>query len=43
MSGFIDAADRNHRTWLPARVEEYLSDENPVRVIDAFVGELGLA
>jgi transposase len=28
---------------LPERVEEYVSDENPVRVIDAFVGELDLA
>jgi len=28
---------------LPERVEEYVSAENPVRVIDAFVGELDLA
>jgi transposase len=27
---------------LPERVEEYVSEENPVRVIDAFIGELGL-
>jgi hypothetical protein len=43
MSGFIDAADRNQGTLLPERVEEYVSDENSVRVIDAFIGELGLA
>src|ERR1700687_5691794 len=43
MSGFIDEADRNQGTLLPERVEEYVSDENPVRVIDAFVGELDLA
>jgi len=43
MSGFIDEEDRNQGTLLPERVEEYVSDENPVRVIDAFVGELDLA
>ena len=42
MSGFIDEADRNQGTLLPERVEEYVSDENPVRVIDAFIGELDL-
>jgi hypothetical protein len=43
MSGFIDEADRNQGTLLPERVEEYVSEENPVRVIDAFIGELDLA
>jgi transposase len=43
MSGFIDEADRSQGTLLPERVEEYVSEENPVRVIDAFVGELDLA
>jgi len=37
MSRFIDEADRNQGTLLPVRVEEYVSDENPVRVIDAFI------
>src|SRR5882762_718111 len=43
MSGFIDEADRNQGTLLPERVEEYVSEENPVRVIDAFIGELDLS
>jgi transposase len=43
MSGFIDEADRNQGTLLPEGVEEYVSEENPVRVIDAFIGELDLA
>src|SRR5579863_8789682 len=43
MSGFIDEADRSQGTLLPERVEEYVSEENPVRVIDAFVCELDLA
>src|ERR1700680_594572 len=33
----------NQGTLLPERVEEYVSEENPVRVIDAFIGELDLA
>jgi transposase len=28
---------------LPERVEEYVSEENPVRAIEAFIGELDLA
>ena len=43
MSGFIDEADRSQGTLLPERVEEYVSEENPVRVIDAFIGELDVA
>ncbi len=43
MSGFIDEADRKQGTLLPEHVEEYVSDENPVRVIDAFVAELDLS
>ena len=43
MSGFIDEADRSQGILLPERVEEYVSEENPVRVLEAFVGELDLA
>jgi transposase len=43
VSRLIDEADRSQGTLLPAQVDEYASDENPVRVIDAFVGELDLA
>jgi transposase len=42
VSRFIDEADRSQGTLLPAQLEEYVSEENPVRVIDAFVGELDL-
>ena len=42
MSRFIDEADRSEGTLLPAQLEEYVSEENPVRVMDAFVGELDL-
>jgi len=42
VSRFIDEADRSQGTLLPAQLEEYVSEENPVRVMDAFVGELDL-
>jgi transposase len=40
---FIDEANRSQGTLLPETIDEYVSEENPVRVIDAFVGELDLA
>jgi len=43
MSGFIQGADRNQGYLLPERIEEYVSEENPVRVIEAFVEALDLA
>ena len=42
MSGFIDEVD-HQGTLLPERIDEYVSEENPVRVIEAFVEELDLA
>jgi transposase len=43
VSRFIDEADRSQCTLLPETIDEYVSEENPVRVIDAFVGALDLA
>lgn len=43
MSRFIDEADRAQGTLLPGTIEEYVSEENPVRVVDAFVSKLDLA
>jgi len=43
MSGFIQGADRNQGYLLPERIDEYVCEDNPVRVIDAFVEELDLA
>jgi transposase len=42
VSRFIDEGDRSQGTPLPERIDESVSDENPVRVVDAFVGELDL-
>jgi len=43
VSRFIDEGNRSQGTLLPERIDEYVSEENPVRVIDAFVAELDLA
>ena len=43
MSRFIDEADRSQGSLLPETIDEYVSEENPVRVIDAFVGALDIA
>jgi hypothetical protein len=33
MSRFIDEADRSQGTLLPETIDEYVAEENPVRVI----------
>jgi transposase len=43
VSRFIDEANRLQGALLPSAIDEYVSEENPVRVIDAFVGALDLA
>jgi transposase len=39
---FIAGADRHQTQLLPAAVEDYVSAENPVRFLDAFVAKLDL-
>jgi transposase len=43
MSRFIAQADRSQGTLLPESIDEYVTEENPVRVIEAFVEALDLA
>jgi transposase len=43
MGRFIEGADRRQATLLPDTIEDYVGEENPVRVIDAFVDMLDLA
>ena len=40
MSGFIEGACRSQATLFPDRLDEYLTDENEIRVIDAFIDSL---
>ena len=42
MKRFIEGEDRNQITLFPERLEDYVGDDNPVRVVDAFVSELDL-
>jgi transposase len=43
MAGFIEGADRQQAMLLPECLDDYVSEENPVRVIDAFVEMVDLA
>lgn len=43
MRRFIEGEDRCQQALLPASLEDYINEENPVRVIDAFIDELDLA
>ena len=42
MKRFIEGDDRNQITLFPERLEDYVVDDNPVRVVDAFVDQLDL-
>ncbi len=43
MNRFIESEDRLQATLLPDSLEDYVTDDNPVRVIDVFIDELDLA
>jgi transposase len=43
MHRFIDGEDRMQRALLPHSLEDYVDEENPVRVIEVFIDELDLA
>ena len=42
MNRFITGTDRGQGTLFPERLEEWVGEDNPVRVIDVFVDELDL-
>jgi transposase len=43
MHRFIDGEDRMQQTLLPHCLEDYVGEENPVRVIEVFIDELDLS
>src|SRR5208282_1370726 len=43
MRRFINGEDRMQQALLPNSLEDYVSEENPVRVIEVFIDELDLA
>src|SRR5512139_1784261 len=42
MRGFIDGQSRTQSVLLPECLEDYIREDNPVRVIDIFVDQLDL-
>ena len=42
MTRFVEGVDRNQTTLFPESLDEYVSEDNPVRVIDLFVSQLEL-
>jgi transposase len=42
MKRFIEGEDRRQATLLPDSLEDYVTDDNPVRVINVFIDELDL-
>ncbi len=42
MKRFIEGDDRTQSILFPASLDEYVGENNPVRVIDAFVDALDL-
>lgn len=42
MKRFVEGVDREQGTLFPEQLEDYVAEDNPVRVIDVFVDELDL-
>ncbi len=42
MKRFIEGEDRSQFTWLPECLDDYIGEDNPVRIVDVFVDEIDL-
>jgi len=42
MSRFVEGQDRQQVTLLPECLDDFIGEDNPVRVVDALVAELDL-
>ena len=42
MKRYVEGEDRSQATLFPERLDDYIAEDNPVRVIDVFVDELDL-
>lgn len=42
MKQFIEGEDRSQFTWLPECLDDYIGEDNPVRIVDVFVDEIDL-
>ncbi|MGF6722955.1 transposase [Paraburkholderia sp. GAS41] len=43
MGRFVEGADRNQTVLLPECLDDFIAEDNPIRIVDAFVEELDLA
>ena len=43
MSGFIEGDDRYQATLFPERLDDYVGEDDPVRVIDVFIDDLDIS
>jgi len=43
MSGFIEGENRNQATLFPERLDDYVGEDHPVRVIDVFIDDLDIS
>jgi len=43
MSGFIEGDDRYQATLFPERLDDYVSEDDPVRVVDVFIDDLDVS
>ncbi len=43
MSRYVEGQDRQQVTLLPECLDDFIAEDNPIRVVDAFVGELNLS
>jgi transposase len=43
MRRFVEGVDRGQSTLFPESLDDWIGEDNPVRVIDVFVDELDLA
>ena len=42
MKRFVEGASRQEWTLFPDQLDDYIAEDNPVRVIDVFVDEMNL-
>ena len=42
MSRFIEGQDRSQVTLLPECLDDFIADDNPVRLVNAFIDELDM-
>jgi transposase len=43
MSGFIEGENRQQSTLFPERIDDYIGEDSPVRVIDVFIDKLDIS